>query len=244
MMAINNKKYFTNAYASCYNCAHMKILIIEDDKDLSAVLKDSLAAMSYTVETAFDGGEGSFLGKNYEYDAIILDYSLPKKDGLVVCDEIRGAGRSTPILFLSVTEEVDTKVSALEHGADDYMTKPFSLDELRARLRALHRRPAISRQTVLSIGDLTLNLNTKIVMRAGKEVHLTKKEFNVLEYLMQRKGTIVSRALIMEYVWTADVDIFSNAVESHIRNIRKKINRTNTPEMIVNVPGRGYMMPA
>ncbi|MBP6858917.1 MAG: response regulator transcription factor [Candidatus Pacebacteria bacterium] len=221
----------------------MKILIVEDDKDLSAVLKDSLTAMTYTVETAFDGGEGLFLAKNYEYDAIVLDYSLPKKNGLAVCKEIRAAKKSTPILFLSATETVDTKVSALDTGADDYMTKPFSLVELNARLQALHRRPDITRQTILTIYDLTLDLNTKVVMRNGQKVHLTSKEFSVLEYLMQRKGTIVSRALIMEYVWTADVDIFSNAVESHIRNIRRKINRPDTPDMIVNVPGRGYMMP-
>ncbi len=222
----------------------MKILIIEDDADLCSALKDNLTSMTHTVDIASNGGDGLFLGKNYEYDVIVLDYSLPKKDGLLVCKEIRTAGKSTPILFLSATEHVGTKVVALDHGADDYMTKPFSLDELHARLKALYRRPSITRPTILSIGDLTLDLNAHVVTLANKEIHLTKKEFGVLEYLMQHKGTIVSRTLIMEYVWTADVDIFSNAVESHIRNIRRKIYRPNTPEMIVNIPGRGYMMPA
>lgn len=222
----------------------MKILIIEDDKDLRVLLKDSLISKAHTVELASDGGEGSFLGKSYEYDAIILDYSLPKKNGLIVCKEIRGAGRSTPILFLSVTDSVDTKVSALEHGADDYMVKPFSLEELHARLQALNRRPAITRHEVLSVRNLTLNMNTHVVMLDGDNVHLTRKEFGVLEYLMRHQGTIVSRTLIMEHVWTADIDIFSNAVESHIRNIRRKIKRRGIPELIINVPGRGYMMPA
>ncbi|MEK7642096.1 MAG: response regulator transcription factor [Patescibacteria group bacterium] len=221
----------------------MKILIVEDDRDLGALIKESLVAKTHTVDVATDGGEGSFLGKSYEYDAIVLDHSLPKKSGLMICKEIRAAGRVAPILFLSVTDTIDTKVSALENGADDYMVKPFSLEELHARLRALNRRPTITRQAILSVDDLTLNLDTSIVMLGNREIRLTKKEFGVLEYLMRHRGTIVSRVLIMEHVWTADADIFSNAVESHIRNIRKKIRRPGKAELITNIPGRGYTMP-
>ena len=221
----------------------MKILIVEDDKDLCDILKKSLVAQSCTVEVASDGGNGSFLGKNYDYDVIILDYSLPKKDGLTVCKDIRAAGKSTPILFLSMTDATETKVAAFESGADDYMVKPFSIQELQARLRALTRRPTTILKPLVSVGDLVLDINTRVVTLAGATINLTRKEFSVLEYLMRHRGTIVSRILIMEHVWTADSDLFSNAVEAHIRNIRKKIHRPHTPELIVNIPGRGYMMP-
>lgn len=221
----------------------MKILIIDDDTELNSTLKDSLITLAHTVDIAENGGEGSFLGKSYEYDIIIIDYSLPKKNGIEVCKEIRAAQKTTPIIFLSASEAIDIKVLALNNGADDYMTKPFSLKELIARISALYRRPTITRPTILRVGDLTVDLNTRIVTLADEEIRLTKKEFGVLEYLMQHKGTIVSRTLIMEYVWTADIDIFSNAVESHIRNLRKKLQKADSPEIIVNIPGRGYMIP-
>lgn len=221
----------------------MKILLVEDDQGLAQAVKESLAAQRCTVDLATDGGEGSFLGKNYEYDAILLDYSLPKKDGLAVCKDIRASGRSTPIIFLSVIDDLETKISALNHGADDYMVKPFALEELHARLRAIGRRPAIrNEQAILTAGVLTMNLDTHQVFCKGTEIRLTKKEFGVLEYLMRHKGTVVSRVLIMEHVWTTDNELLSNAVESHIRNIRKKIGKLVKAECIKNIAGRGYMM--
>ncbi len=220
----------------------MKILIVEDDHDLAHILKNSLVAKNYAVDVASDGGEGSFLGKSYDYDAIMLDYSLPKKDGLTVCKEIRDAGRSTPIIFLSVIDSLETKISALNHGADDYMVKPFSFEELHARLNALRRRPSIRKQQTLTVADISMDLDTHAVKRSGVDIHLTRKEFGVLEYLIRHKGTLVSRVLIMEHVWTADSDLLSNTIEAHIRNIRKKLNVGGKPNLISNIAGRGYMI--
>ncbi len=220
----------------------MKILLVEDDRDVAELIRRGLAAEFHIVETAADGSDGSFLGRSYDYDVIILDYSLPKKDGLAVCQEVRASGKSTPIIFLSVTDDTDLKVSAFNHGADDYMTKPFSFTELHARIRAITRRTPAAKRAVLTIGDLSLDPNSHTVTRAGKDIHLTRKEFSVLEYLMLNQGTVISRAILMEHVWTADSDPFSNTVETHIRNLRKKIRLDQQDDIIKNIPGRGYMI--
>ncbi|MBU6232018.1 response regulator transcription factor [Patescibacteria group bacterium] len=222
----------------------MKILIVEDDRDTALLLQNSLNSGNNTVELASDGAEGSYLGRNYEYDAIVLDYSLPKKDGIVVCKEVRGSGRSTPIIFLSADSDQDTKLAAFSQGADDYITKPFSLRELDARLHALARRPALNERKLLRVDDLELDLERSLVSRGGAHIHLTKKEFGLLEFFMKNIGILLSRALIMEHVWTADSSLFSNTVEAHIRNLRRKINAGKKPDLIINIPGRGYIMDA
>ncbi len=222
----------------------MKLLIVEDDKSLADMLENSLKAKSYSIDLASTGGDGSFMGKSYDYDAILLDYSLPKKDGLTICKEIRMAGKTTPIIFLSITDTIEMKVAAFDHGADDYLVKPFSFEELHARLRAIHRRPNITKKPILIVGDIVLNQDTHIVTRDGQTVPFTRKEYAVIEYLMQHQGTLVSRVLIMEHVWTADTDLLSNSVETHLRNIRKKLNFSNKPDYIQNIPGRGYIMSA
>lgn len=220
----------------------MKILIVEDDRDIAETVRVDLATKSHVVDIATDGADGSFFGRNYEYDAIVLDYSLPKKNGLTVCKEIRTAGKSTPILFLSVTDDTETKISAFENGADDYVTKPFSLVELSARLNALSRRPTEIKPTLLKVSNLILNIEKQTVERAGIPIHLTRKEFNLLKYLMLHVGMVMSRSLIMEYVWSIESDPFSNTVESHIRNIRKKLTLKKQANMILNLPGRGYVI--
>ncbi len=220
----------------------MKILIVEDDKATAEMVRDGLSSHSYTTDVSFDGADGSFMARSYEYDAIVLDYSLPKKSGLIVCKDIRNAGKSTPIIFLSGLDATETKIEVLEHGADDYMTKPFSLDELRARLKALTRRPAQIQEHIIKVHDLTLNTQTNVVSRNGKTIHLTRKEFGLLEYFMRHKGIMLSRTSIIEHVWTADNDPFSNTVEAHIRNLRKKINFGNRLDLIRNLPGRGYII--
>ncbi len=222
----------------------MKVLIVDDDKILSEVIRKSLVEKSYVVDMANNGGDGSFMGKSYEYDAILLDYSLPKKNGLTICKEIRAAGKNTPIIFLSVNDDTDLKVSALNSGADDYLVKPFSFEELQARLGALHRRPAITKQRIYTVSNLILNIETHSVTRGDQKIDLTRKEFGVLEYLMRHQGVLVSRVLIMEHVWTADKDLLSNTIETHIRNIRNKLNVNNMPNLIRNVPGHGYIMSA
>lgn len=218
----------------------MKYLVIEDDRGTAEMVRNGLASGNNVVEVASDGSDGSYLGRSYDYDAIVLDYSLPKKDGLVVCKEIRVSGRSTPILFLSMTDDTETKVAAFKLGADDYVTKPFSMQELSARLNAITRRPAIVDKTVLKVGDLSLNTEKHIVHRGNKQIHLTRKEFMLLEYFMKNIGIILSRALLIEHVWTADSNLFSNTVEAHIRNLRKKLNTGKKANLIANIPGRGY----
>lgn len=220
----------------------MKILIVEDDKDTAELVRSGLTSEMHTADIAPDGAEGSFLARSYEYDAIVLDYSLPKKDGLMVCKEVRSAGKTTPILFLSINDDTELKVSALNLGADDYLAKPFAFTELSARLRAVTRRVPGAKRSLLKIGNIVLDPGKHQVKRAGKEIRLTRKEFNILEYLLRNQGSIISRALIMEHVWTADSDPFSNTVEAHIRNLRRKINTENMPNLITNIPGRGYMI--
>lgn len=220
----------------------MKILVVDDDRNVAEAVRSSLVPYSHTVEISSDGADGSFMGRSYDYDAIILDYSMPKKDGLSVCKDIRAAGKNTPILFLSVTDDVETKVAAFEGGADDYMTKPFSFDELRARLDAVTRRSPDVKKSTLSVHDIVADLSIHLVTRAGKRVHLTRKEFHMLEYFMRNIGVIISRAQLMEHIWTADCNPFSNTVEAHIRNLRMKLNAGGKPNLIVNVPGRGYVM--
>lgn len=220
----------------------MKILIVEDDQQVAENLRIGLAAKSHIVDVANDGIDGSFLGRSYNYDAIILDNSLPKKNGLLVCQEIRSSGKSTPIIFLSVIGDSQAKVTSLENGADDYMTKPFLLAELEARLKAVTRRSPELKSDILKIDDLVLDINKQTVERNSTPIHLTRKEFNLLKYLMLHQGLIMSRSLIMEYVWTAESDPFSNTVEAHIRNIRKKLNIKRKPDLILNIPGRGYVI--
>ncbi len=220
----------------------MKVLIVEDDRNMAQVVKESLTAHSHTVDISADGADGSFLARSYAYDAIVLDYNLPKKDGLAVCREIRAAGKNTPIVFMSVTDDSSTKIAALRQGADDYITKPFALDELRARLDAVVRRSPTIKQPTMRVGDLYIDAGMHVARRAEKPIHLTRKEFHMLEYFMQNAGTILSRAQLMEHIWTADGNPFSNTVEAHIRNLRKKLNSSGGSNLIINVPGRGYIL--
>ncbi len=220
----------------------MKVLVVEDNRDVALMVKEGLSSRSLTVDVAENGADGSFMARTCEYDAIVLDYSLPKKDGFVVCKEVRAANKTTPVIFLSSTDSTETKIAALENGADDYMTKPFSLDELHARIKAVTRRPAQLSQTLLTVGDLTLNTDTHEVTRAGVQIRLTRKEFALLEYLMKHAGTVLSRTTILDHVWTADLDPFSNTVEAHIRNLRKKISPAGKSDMIMNIIGHGYVI--
>jgi len=220
----------------------MKVLIVEDDANTAKVVKDSLAAYSHTVEISDNGSDGLFMAKSYDYDAILLDNSLPGKDGLSVCREIRAAGKNTPIIFMSVDGETDTKLQAFKNGADDYITKPFALDEVRARLDAVTRRTATVKEAALSIADLSIDLNDHTVSRDSRPIHLTRKEFSMLEYFMRNQGKVLSRAQLMEHVWTADGNPFSNTVEAHISNLRNKLNASNKGNLIANIPGQGYVL--
>jgi DNA-binding response OmpR family regulator len=220
----------------------MKILIVEDDAGIAELLREGLAAESHTVEIAENGADGSFLARSFGFDIIVLDYSLPKKNGLQVCKEIRDAGVHTPILFLSTTEATDIKVQAFHAGADDYVTKPFSISEFSARIKAIMRRSKEQAGMILRVRDLIMDTDSCLVTRASKNIRLTRKEYSLLEFFMRHPEKVLSRAVIMEHVWTADQDPFSNTVEAHIRNVRKKINTGHRPSLIINVPGRGYVL--
>ncbi|MES2216521.1 MAG: winged helix-turn-helix domain-containing protein, partial [Patescibacteria group bacterium] len=214
-----------------------------DDNEI--VLSSVLACLYEATQQVLKKSAGSSLDKRdllENYDAIILDYSLPKKNGLIVCKEIRSAGKTTPILFLSVNDDTSIKVEALTNGADDYVTKPFSLKEIDARLRAIARRSQTLTKSSLKIRDLVVDTEACLVTRGGKPLSFTRKEYSLIEYFAQHPHTVLSRALIMEHVWTGDRDPFSNTVEAHIRNVRKKLNAGFQPLMIINVPGRGYIL--
>lgn len=220
----------------------MRILIIEDDDSIARFLTLSLESECFVVDRASDGESGSFLGRTNEYDLIILDNMLPKKNGKEVCDEIRSHGKMMPILMLSAVSEAETKTDLLNAGADDYLTKPFSLNELLARIRALLRRPNQLLGDVLRIDNVIMDVNKHIVKRAGSEIRLTRKEFILLEYLMRNQGTVLSRASIMDHVWDMHADPFSNTIESHVLSVRRKIDIPGQKKLIRTISGRGYVM--
>lgn len=220
----------------------MRVLIVDDDELLCNTLKKSLEADSYSVDICHDGERGSFAARTNDYDIILLDNMMPRKTGARVCQEIRDAGKMTPIIMLSIQSAIASKVASLERGVDDYLAKPFSYDELRARIKAVLRRPQKIKETVLTISDLTIDCNKQKTTRGLKDIYLTRKEFALLEFLMRNKGNVVARGMIMEHVWNSEADPFSNTIEAHIMNLRKKIDgkRKEKDRLIHNVPGRGY----
>lgn len=218
----------------------MHILVVEDEHEISDFLRVSLEAECFMVDIAFDGETGSQLARANNYDLIILDNILPKKEGREACKEIRLAGKTTPIIMLSVKSETVTKVDLLNAGADDYMTKPFSLTELLARIRALLRRPKELENEILHVSDLVIDIRRHTVRRADKEIYLTRKEFVLLSYLLQNAGSAMSRGMIMEHVWDRSMDPSSNTIESHILSLRKKIDTKSKKKLIQTVPGIGY----
>lgn len=218
----------------------MKILLVEDDSSIRNVLRMSLESENFIVDEAEDGERGSYIGRVNEYDVIILDNMLPKKRGKQVCQEIREAGKHTPIIILSARNEVLEKVDLLQSGADDYITKPFSFEEFMARIATVTRRPKQIVSTIYTVGDLILNSDTHEVFRNQRSIYLTRKEFALLAYLMQHQGKVISRGTLMEHVWDMNVDPFSNTLEAHIMNVRKKIGSHKKNKLIHTIPGRGY----
>ncbi|MFH1047105.1 MAG: response regulator transcription factor [Patescibacteria group bacterium] len=218
----------------------MRILIIEDEQEIINFLKSCLTAQRYSVDCATDGEKGLYMAKTNQYDVLIVDNMLPKGSGLEVCTELRRSGLNTPIIVLSVVNDSKTKTSLLNAGADDYMTKPFSLDELLARIRAVLRRPKNISGEVMSFDDLRLDSAKHTVQRAKKKIHLTPKEFTLLEYLMQNRSNVVSRGMILEHVWDMDADPFSNTIEAHVMSLRRKIDIEGHHKLIQTVHGLGY----
>lgn len=217
----------------------MRILVIEDDKDTRDFLQATLAAESYAVDTAADGAKGSYLARTNDYDLILLDNGLPLKSGVEVCRDIRGSGKHVPILMLSVLGDPDEKAKLLDAGADDYLSKPYSHKELRARIRALTRRGPEVAPTTYTCGNIVLDCDRQEARSGKKKLYLTRKEFSLLELLMQNQGRVVTRGAIMERVWDMEGNPFSKTLETHMVNLRKKIE-TAKEKIITTVPGRGY----
>lgn len=224
----------------------MRILIIEDDKDTVDYLASRLEENCFSVDRAYDGATGIKLAKTSDYDLILLDYAIPKKNGLLVCEEIREQEhlerKNVPIIMISVTHDVEQKVLALGQGIDDYVTKPIFFNELLARIHAILRRPSQVFTNEFKIADLRLDIATQKVSRGHKSIYLTKKEFALLEYLMRNKGAVVSRGSITEHVWDMNIDPVSNTIEMHILNLRKKLEQANQKRLIHSIPGRGYKL--
>ncbi len=219
----------------------MHLLIVEDHETVAANMKAFLEMQQYTVTVAHDGNEGLEIAMTEGIDLVILDINLPGMDGYTLCDMLRKSGKNVPVLMLTARSKQDEVVRGLNLGADDYLTKPFDLDVLLARVRALMRRQGGEKSPVLTSGSITLDTNTRNVTRGEKNVVLSPKEYALLEYLMRHKGTVQDRPSILSHVWgNADALMFSQTVDVHIAYLRKKIGKSS----IETVPGVGYRIPA
>ena len=218
----------------------MRVLVVEDEKKIAGFLKAGLEEKCFSVDLAMDGERGSYLARTTDYDLVILDNILPKKSGLEVCREIRERGRIMPIIMVSVKGDPSAKIELLNAGADDYLAKPFSFEELLARIAALLRRPPDLKSSVLGLDDLSINTSAYTVARGTTRIYLTRKEFMLLEYLLRHRGAVVSRGMILEHVWDMDGDPFSNTIESHISSLRRKVDIPGKRKLIHTIPGRGY----
>lgn len=216
----------------------MRILVVEDEHKIANSIKKGLEQESFAVDVAYDGEEGFDLASSEEYDIIVLDLMLPKISGIETCKKLRSEGTHTPILILTARGEVSDKVEGLNSGADDYLVKPFALEELLARIKALSRRPKGTLSSTLTAKDLSLNTLTYEVKRNNKEITLSNKEFSLLEYLMRHPNQVLSKDQIIGHVWDYDSDILPNTIEVYIGYLRDKIGK----DLIKTVRGFGYKL--
>jgi two-component system copper resistance phosphate regulon response regulator CusR len=222
----------------------MKILVVEDDKTVGQYVQRGLTEAGFHADLVGDGAEGLRLSTGGHYDLMVLDLRLPALSGLDVLRTLRDRGSGIAVLVLTAQDAVDFKVQALKMGADDYVTKPFSLEELLARVEALGRRPKAIASPVLKVADLTLDTASREVQRGGKLIELTPKEYAVLEYLMRHQGRVMPRTLITEYAWDYHFDPGTNIVDVVITRLRRKIDHASEPKLIHTVRGVGYVVKA
>ena len=221
----------------------MRLLLVEDEPQAALMLAKGLREQSYAVDVAADGEDAVYQAAISDYDAIILDVTLPLLDGLAVCRQIRQDGLHTPILMLTARDAVEARIAGLDSGADDYLTKPFDLGELLARLRALIRRGAQPvRRSSVSVGDLRLDMKARQAFRDGRPILLTAREYALLEHLALHAGEVVGRADIAEHVWDSTYEAQSNVIDVCIQRLRRKIDRPGMPSSIVTRRGEGYML--
>ena len=217
-----------------------RILIAEDEPRLAAFLEKGLASNGFVTTTVGDGARAVMMADDDEFDLLVLDLGLPVKDGFTVLQELRAAGRRMPVIVLSARDDVRDKVSGLEHGADDYVTKPFRFEELLARVRVRLRAEGVAEQTVLRSGDLTLDLRTRRASVGGSGIELSAREFTMLEVFMRHSGQVLSREQLLSHVWGYDYDPGSNVVDVYVGYLRKKLGR----DRIQTVRGMGYALTA
>lgn len=221
----------------------MRILVVEDERKVASFIKHGLEEERYIVETAADGITGLEMAMNNQFDAILLDVMLPGKDGFAVLAELRNAGVATPILMLTARGTTEDRVQGLDLGADDYLPKPFSFEELVARLRSILRRSSPEKSTKLRCGDLVLDTVSHLAFRFGNEIELTTKEYALLEYLIKNKNRILSRSTITQHVWKHNFDPESNIIDVYIKRLRSKVEREDgTKPLIQSIRGVGYRL--
>ncbi|HMA43884.1 MAG TPA: response regulator transcription factor [Gemmatimonadales bacterium] len=220
----------------------MKLLVIEDDRTVGQYVKRGLTEAGSQVDLVSDGAEGLRVASDGHYDVLVLDLRLPTMDGREVLRTLRDRGNAVPVLVLTAQDTVDFKVQALRMGADDYVTKPFALEELLARVEALGRRPKAMAPPLLRVGDLVLDTGSREVRRGGRPIELTPKEYAVLEYLVRHRGRVMPRTLITEYAWDYHFDPGTNIVDVVITRLRKKIDAPREPKLIHTVRGVGYVV--
>jgi heavy metal response regulator len=220
----------------------MRVLIVEDEKSLADVIKKGLEEEGYAVDVAYEGEDGLFMAENEPSDLIILDIMLPIVDGMTILRRIRKAGIKTPVLMLTARDTLMDKISGLDSGADDYLTKPFQFEELLARIRALLRRDSEVKTAVIEIGDLAIDMVTHQVKRAGKEIMLSSREYSLLEYMAVNRNRVVSRTSISEHIYDYAFDLDSNVIDVFINRIRNKMDKGYEAKLIHTVRGAGYIL--
>ncbi len=220
----------------------MRVLIAEDEKDLNKILSERLKAEHYSVDSCYDGQEALDYLASAEYDAVIMDIMMPVMDGLSALRTMRRKNDSTPVLLLTAKDSIEDRVQGLDAGANDYLVKPFAVGELLARIRVLLRKPAETPKTCYQVADLEVHMDTRQVLRGGKEVKLSGKEFALLRYMIQNEGIVLSRDRLEEHLWNFDYAGGSNVIDVYIRYLRKKIDEGHEPKLIHTVRGAGYVL--
>ena len=222
----------------------MRILLVEDEPDAARMLSKGLREQTYAVDVARDGEAGAYQASVNDYDLIVLDVMLPRKDGFAVCREIRVARSCVPILMLTARDAVEDRIAGLDTGADDYLTKLFEFHELLARMRALLRRGQALRPEIIRVADLFIDTRARIVKRNNRQIEMTAKEYALIEYLAHRAGEVVGRADISEHVWDESFDPFSNLIEVYVQRLRRKIDEGRALKLIRTRRGEGYLLTA
>ena len=222
----------------------MRILLVEDDARIARFVSQGLREQTYAVDVTADGEDALYKAAVNDYDAVVLDVMIPGRDGFEVCRELRAAGSSVPVIMLTARDAVEDRVRGLDTGADDYLTKPFEVSELLARLRALLRRGHVVRPSLITAADLVIDTRAHFVTRGGRRVELTAKEYALLEYLARERGRVLTRGEIAEHVWDENFDPLSNLIDVNINRLRRKVDDGFSPPLIHTRRGAGYLLSA